>query len=427
MDTFQTPEYKRSRKAYIVQCTTEYLVSLLVTDVYLAKLLSSIGISDGLVGIISSFVTLAFVFQIFTLLIAKARVSSKKLVIVFDTVSIFCFISMYLVPFLPVGKTQKTILLVVCILTAYVCKYLIMNICFKWANSYVLPTKRASFSALKEKISLLSGTVFTAVVGYIIDKFEALDNLSGGFLFIAATILILNICNFICLILIKKDSPKESTSDNEPLSIALRKTVGNRNFRSVIVLTVLWDVARYFTVGFLGIFKTSDLMMSVFLVQLINIAAILVRFFISGPLGKYSDKKSYTKGFELGLCLAATAFFVNMFTSKSTWFLIIVYTILFNCSVAGTNQNSFNIVYSYVDSKYIVQAMAIKNCIGGLFGFGASILGGKILDVVQANNNIVFGIHIYGQQLLSAISFVIALIAIIFTRRVIEKQKIMIQ
>ena len=98
------------------------------------------------------------------------------------------------------------------------------------------------------------------------------------------------------------------------------------------------------------------------------------------------------------------AFFVNVFTTKTTWFFIIIYSILFNCSTAGTNQNSYNIVYSYVVSKYIIQAMAIKNCIGGLFGFAASIFVGKIFGPVQANNNIIFGIHIYGQQMLSAIS-----------------------
>ena len=428
MNKFNSSEYIRSRKAYVVQSTSEYFVSLLVTDVFLAKLLSSIGISDSLVGIISSFVTLAFVFQVLTLFMTKIKVNSKKTVMLFDTISIFCFMFMYLIPFLPVGKTQKTVLLILSILMAYFCKYLIVNICFQWANTYVDPTKRARFSSIKEIISLVSGVIFTALVGFAIDKFEEYNNLSGGFLFISAAIFILNVCNFISLACIKKDKPSaDNSKNNSSLMLVLRETVGNKNFKSVIILTILWDVARYSSVGFLGVFKNKDLMMSVFLVQLINMIANITRVFISKPLGRYSDKNSFSKGFELGLWMAATAFFVNMFTTKTTWFFIIIYTILYNCSYAGTNQNSFNIVYSYVNSKYIVQAMAIKNCIGGLFGFAASILGGKILDAVQTNNNMIFGIHIYGQQILSAISFVITLIAIIFIRKVIEKQKILIQ
>jgi len=84
-------------------------------------------------------------------------------------------------------------------------------------------------------------------------------------------------------------------------------------------------------------------------------------------------------------------------------------------------------VYSYVDSQYITQAMAIKNCIGGLFGFGASLIGGKILEIIQSNGNMVFGVHIYGQQILAVISFAVTVVAIIYTQKVIEKQKVMIQ
>jgi len=428
MDKFNSPEYVRSRKAYVVQCTVEYFVSILVADVFLAKLLSSLGISDSLVGIIASFITLAFVIQLFTLQLVKVKVSAKKLVMTLDTASIFFFMFMYLIPFVPAGKTVKTVLMVVSILFAYICKYLNLNICFRWANGYVAPDKRASFSAGKEMVSLLSGMVFTAIVGYIVDKFEMNNNLSGGFLFISLVILVLNICNFISFALIKKDSVEEKNLEtSEPVREVLHKTLGNKNFRRVIMLTVLFDIARYFSGGFMGIYKSKDLMMSVFLVQVINITANLMRFLISKPMGRYSDKKSFAKGFELALWIEAIAFFICIFTTKSTWYLIIIYTILRACATAGTNANSYNIVYSYVDSKYIVQAMAIKNCIGGLFGFGASVLGGMILDYVQKNGNSLFGLNVYGQQVLTAISFVVIVISIIYIRKTIVKQKVMIQ
>ena len=83
--------------------------------------------------------------------------------------------------------------------------------------------------------------------------------------------------------------------------------------------------------------------------------------------------------------------------------------------------------YSYVDSKYIAQAMAINNCIGGIFGFIASIAGSRILNAVQTNGNLVFGIHIYGQQILAGISAIVLIIAIIFTKKVIVKQPVIKQ
>ena len=53
---YSEKSYKRSRNAYKMECTFEYFVTLLIADAYLAKVLSSIGMSDALIGIVSSFV-----------------------------------------------------------------------------------------------------------------------------------------------------------------------------------------------------------------------------------------------------------------------------------------------------------------------------------------------------------------------------------
>ena len=83
---YDLAEYKRSRRAYMIQCTVEYFVSLLVTDAFLAKLLTSIGISDSLTGVISSFITLAFVIQLMSVFLVRKRTSTKRVVITFDTI-----------------------------------------------------------------------------------------------------------------------------------------------------------------------------------------------------------------------------------------------------------------------------------------------------------------------------------------------------
>ncbi len=426
-DVYLSPAYRKARAAYMAQCTFEYFVTLLVADAFLAKLLSAIGVSDAVVGIISSFISVAFVFQLASIFLVRSRLSAKSLVLIFDTSSQLFFMFIYLVPFLPVSEMTKKTLVVISILIAYAGKYLITSICYKWANSYVDPAKRGSYAANKEIISLISGIVFTALVGWVIDRFESIGNLNGGFLFIAVSMLLINICNFITLMLIKKDSEKEREEGAGKFSLVMRGTLGNRSFRHIIYLTVLWDAARYFTVGFMGIFKTKDLMISVFAVQVINMAANICRIFVSRPLGRYSDKKSFAKGFELALYFAAAAFLANVFTTPRHWYLVVVYTVFYNISLAGTNQNTFNITYSYVDKAYITQAMALKSSIGGICGFGASLLAGKILNVIQANGNTFLGVPMYAQQLLSLISLLIVAAAILFLHFVIAKQKVRIQ
>ena len=155
--------------------------------------------------------------------------------------------------------------------------------------------------------------------------------------------------------------------------------------------------------------------------------ANLCRLLLSKPLGRYSDRTFYASGYRLGLTLAACAFAVNIFCTKQTWWLIVLYTVLYNVSLAGTNQNGFNITYSYVKSEYVVQAMAIEKSISGICGFVAALAGGQILQGVQAAGNTFWGIPMYGQQLLSAISLIIAVVTIVFTKLVVEKQSRIVQ
>jgi len=427
LDKFNSKEYKRSRKMYAAQCTFEYFVTILVGDVFLAKLLTNIGISDSLIGIISSFVTLAFLFQLLSVFVAGKIKNIKKTVIIFQTIMQVLFTSLYLIPFMPFSTSVKTVIVMVSIFCAYIFNYLVASILFKWANSYVNPANRAEYSAVKEMISLFTGIIFTLVIGWAIDKFESIGNIHGGFLFISAAMLVLTILNFISLMGIKNINQQENTHTNPPLSEIFKNTLGNRNFVNVIIMTVLWDVTRYITIGFLGTFKTNDLLLTVGTVQLINMLANLGRLGLSLPFGRFSDRHSYASGMKLAFAIAALAFGINMFTTKDTWWCIIIYTVLFNISSAGSNQNSYNITYSYVKSDYIVHAMAIKNSIGGLFGFGASLVGSRILAHIQANGNSFLGIPMYGQQLLSAISFVMMIITILFVHFVIEKQKVMHQ
>ena len=425
-EKFESIEYKRTRMAYAAQCTFDYLICLLVSDAFLAKLLTDIGISDSLIGIISSIISFSFLFQLASIWLINIMKNTKRTVICFDCLSQFLFMCMYCVPFVDVNLETKTIIVIAITVLAYFSKYLVSSILFKWANSYVDPSNRGSFSAVKEMISLLCGMMFTLAVGFVVDKYEATGNIKNGFTFIIVILLLLNIFNFISLMKIGTNDTKE-TPRKVPMREVLANTVGNKNFRSVIILLSLWSVATYMTASFMGTFKTKELMLSVGAVQLINAIANGMRLIFSVPMGKYSDEKTYAKGLELALVIAAVGFAINACTTSKTWWLVIAHTILYNVSIAGTNANRFNITYSYVKSEYIAQAMTIQNSISGVLGFLATLAGSFILSYIQERDNMIFGIPVYGQQILSVISLIIVVVAIIYDRTVIEKQKVMVQ
>ena len=92
-EVYESKEYVRSRTSYILQASFEYCTSVLVADVFLAKLLTEIGMSDATIGIISSLISVSFLFQLAALRFAQCIRNIKKTVILFDTVSQLFFIA----------------------------------------------------------------------------------------------------------------------------------------------------------------------------------------------------------------------------------------------------------------------------------------------------------------------------------------------
>lgn len=423
---FESSAYKRSRTAYKWECTFEYFVALLVGNTFLAKLLTYLGFSDSETGIISSLITLAFLFQLVSVFVVRKITNTKLVAILFHTLSQVFFMSLYVVPFLPFAAGAKKPLTVICILLAYFGNYMVSTVIFRWGNSYVDPKKRASYTAGKEIISLISGMVVSLGAGYIFQWFEDQNNIEGGFIFAAIGILIFSLSDLAMLLIIKNDvKPKAKAGDGASMLDVFHNTLCNKNFLSIVLLQVLWNSSIYIVAGFLGTY--ANFLFKFSIVQAISVAGQLSRALFSKPFGKYTEKRTFAKGIELGIIIAAAAMLLNSFTSPSTAFFFIIYTVLYNICLAGVSGNITNITYSYVDSRYFSEASAIKNSIGGLCGFGTTLIGGKILDAVQSNGNQVFGIPMYGQQLLSIISFIMLIITFLFTHFVVGRQRVMVQ
>lgn len=202
-DLFDSPSYKRSRVAYHIQCVTEYLVTLLVADAFLAKLLKQIGLSDSTIGIVSSLMSLAFLVQLGTIFLMQHISNVKKAVILIDITSMLCFMFTYFLPFLPVFAAGKTILVFVTIGGGFLFKYLQLNLYYKWGNSFVRPEGREQFSARNEAISLGVGVLFTLVMGNLVDHYERAGHLETSFLIIACVITALAVIDLCMLLMIK--------------------------------------------------------------------------------------------------------------------------------------------------------------------------------------------------------------------------------
>lgn len=411
-ENFNSPQYKKYRRAYVTQCTVEHLVGLLVLDAFLATLLNYLDLSDAMVGIITSFATVAFVFQLFSVALVKSRFSTKKTVIFFDVISQSLFAFIYFLPFFPIAHDAKKGIVVVAVMVAQASKAVTLNLYFKWANRYVEDSERAEFSAKKECVSLICGIVFTAVMGYITDRFKDIGEIEGGLLFIALTMTVLNIINFISLIRIKDEPNRERESMRVSAREVMGHIISNKLFFYYLLIGMLGSVGSGLIGGFIGIYKIRELGLSLFVVQVINITADFVRMGVSMPFARYSKKYGFARGLFLSSIILYIGYFSVIFTAPGTKWLIIIYSVCLSVSSAGSYQNSFNIAYTLLPQKYMVQAMAILRTLTGVVSFLAALVGGKFLSIIQLNGNTVFGFNLYGQQFLAILGLSILIPAL---------------
>jgi Na+/melibiose symporter-like transporter len=333
----------------------------------------------------------------------------------------------FLLPFLPLQNSARTALVFITIGGGFLLKYLQLNLYYKWGNSFVKPEKRGAFSARNEAISMAAGVVFTLVIGALVDHYDKRGQIENSFIVIACVIAFLTILDFVMLLLIKNQSTEDALKQQQPIKKVIQNTLGNSSFRNMTIMLALFDVSMYLTTGFLGTFKTEDLLLSVGAVQLINIFAGILRCILSKPVGKWADKTSFAYVYRLGLWMYAFSYLLLVFTTKNTWWLIIGFAVCSNVAETGVSANTNNMTYSYVPIDYFVQAQAIRSSIAGILGFFASLLGSWILAAVQQNGNMVFGITVYGQQVLALLSCVVLLAAIVLNKCVVAKQRVMIQ
>lgn len=408
-------KYAFSRFLYIIEASLEYFVSIAVGTVYLAKITASIGMSDALTGILTAFVSLGCGFQIIALFISH-KTPVKRWVTVSHIISQSLFGLMYFVPLLNVPQFVKILLLIASLFFAQIIHNAISSPKINWYMALVDDKKRGSFTANKEICSLISGILFTYALGYVMDTYAT----KTAFIICGVTIFVLMALHTATLVFAKEKQTERRERVNVRKSV--KELFSNKTLIKIIILFILWNIASATTTSFAGAYQNGALGFSTTFSSIIIIIASIARAVFSRPFGKYADKHSFCKMLYICFTLELVAFTINIFTvpSNGKVMYIIFYTI-FAIGQAGINSSIINLAYDYMPNEQKTGALALINTFSGFTGFFTTLLVSPIVDYIQRNNNTLFGIKIYSQQLMSAISTVFVAIVILYLVVVISK------
>ncbi|MBQ8388001.1 MAG: MFS transporter [Clostridia bacterium] len=428
---FESKSYKKGRLFIIAEAAVEYFISLCITSTLLTALLNEMNVDPALHGIVGSITSLACISQLFSVFWVKKSYPAKRWICILNLINQLMFLVLYCIPFVNISSGAKLAIFIGVLLSAYLFQHYLTPSRTQWHMSLVEDSRRGVFTAKKEIISLVGGMIFSQTAGILIDYFKAKGDMRNCFIIFASTIAVLALIHFYLMLSIKEPKP-ELQPKKKSFSEIMTLIFGNKKLRSVLVFDALMAVSSV-SITFLSVYamvnekNPNTLGFSATFMATIGIIHALFRAAVSIPLGKYADKRSWVSLLRLCLSVMTVGHFCLVFCTPElgvgTTVLYIVFYLCYAFSIAGTNSSLTNLCFDYVEHEDRRYILGVKNSISGIIAFITSLAWGAIVSYIQGQNNTIFGITVYPQQLLSLISAVITLTLVVFVLPTLKKDK----
>ncbi|MDR0426268.1 MAG: MFS transporter [Clostridiales bacterium] len=415
--------YKSSRVFYVAEAAFEYFIAILIGGAYLAKITSAIGMSDGLTGVLFSFVSLGAGVQIFALFFADRR-SVKGYVTVLHTINQLCFAVIYLVPLFNISKSVKIVIFIVLLLGGQMISNIMNASKVNWLMALVPDKNRGRFTATKEIVSLIGGTAFSFAAGAVIDGFESAGNLNGAFIVGAAAIFVFAVLHSMTLIFSKEKVNEKSVAHGKVMR-DIKALLKNKTVLKILLLQALWNIAIFSTQPFYGSYQINELGFSMTFIAVLSIIYAVFRIVFSRIFGKFADKHTFVKMLNICYIVACASLCVNMFTvpANGKIFYTVFYT-LQAVAMAGINSGAVNLIYDNVEPKQRMRAYALQQSITGVIGFGTTTVMSLLVTFIQKNGNHFLGMNVYAQQVMSAIGALVVVLILVYVNAIARFKKV---
>lgn len=413
---------KRGKNLYIAEAGIEYLISILFAGTFLAKLTSEIGISDSLTGILSSIISLGCLFQLLSLTVHRPKV--KSLVVALSITNQLLFLFLYVVPLFSMSKTAKTVIFVIFILLAYLIYYFAHPKKISWLMSLVDDGERGTFTANKEIVSLIAGSIFTYAMGAVIDHLTEAGNTKLALIVCGIVVFVLTVLHTLTMIFTPEPEIKTDGTDQARTSIleTLPKILKNKKLMAVVPMFILYYIAKDVASPFFGTYQINELSFSLQLVSVLTLIGSIARIAVSRFWGKYADRNGFVRMLLWTFVFLTLAYLSSaLATPKTGLVTFALYYILHGIASGGINSALINLVFDYAAPEERSDSLAICQAVSGVFGFFTTLATAPLIALIQSNGNRVLGMTLYAQQLVSIIALVVCIISVLYIYKMISR------
>jgi Na+/melibiose symporter-like transporter len=436
-------DYKMSRVCYTVSDSAVQTIVQLAGGTFLVALLSYVGVSDAHIGVITSLASLAALSQIFTLNFTNGL---KKFKFFVCLVAQFRFLLafIYFIPFLSISNQKRVWMVVGFYLIAQIFVQIGTPATQDWIASLVPSRLRGKYFSIKDTVAIFVTSTIMLLAGVVLDFYKKKDILTGFFI-LGCLIFILVVINVVALTKMKepkmsflnkdgkemhgtlaKKAKQEITLEKKvSLSSECKQAFASKRFRKVLFLNLLWMTSFYIAAPFIATYQIKELNIPYTFIMIVNFGACLFRMFLTLRMGKCGDRYGMAKVLKYAFAALGVQYLILALTMpNNAYIMTIIGTLCAAAAWSFIGIGMFGIQLEFLDRDKRIMQLTLMSAISGVYGFGVSWVGGKVLTALQRIKLSIGTVSFYAQQVLFLIGFIMIIVTIFYTRYAIQSQKI---
>ncbi len=400
-------DYVRSRNFSILEGCTARTIFNFTSGAFLAGFASYLGADDGFNGIIGAIPVLAGVIQLFSPMYFEKTEKRKLQITLLNFMHRLLLGLMVFIPFIATGRTPRLFLLA----GMYFLAYLLQSFANPASSGMLIDLTpesiRGRYFGVRESYLLAVGTVFTLVMGVVMDAFDRGGNQYGGFIVMFSLTLLLAVGNLVFWSCIKEPPTKRNA-----MTLGIRQIITiplkDKGFRRIVILFVLYNVGLQIGGPFFSVYMVTGLKLDYTYIMIMSMLGTLTNVFLVRVWGRVADKKSWIFVIKYSIMLLGMTHFLWFFVNSSTAYVLVPFLhIVSGAAWAGIGISTFNIQFTFSPEEGRTVYIGFNAALGGLMGFGGTLAGSALLALFGRLSVNLSGFTFGGMQIILCTSGVL--------------------
>jgi len=399
-------DLEKNRLLCITEGASARAIYNLTTGAFLVGFLKAMGADDTVCGYIVPIPVLASAIQFLSPITLESLEYRKGIIIAGSLTHRLLLSVLIVIPFLPLDASLKLWLTAGIFLLSNFALSFITPAVSNMYVSFVPQSMRGKYFGKRESYLLMTATVFSLILGKVLDIFEEKGSEMTGYVVLYASVFLLTIVNVVSLAGMK-EVPLNHSKDRMRISEVFSLPLKNRMFVRYFIMSMMWNIAIQIASAYFSVYLVSDLDMSYTAITLLNLLNSVLYIISAGMWGRLADRRGWTVTTMVCFAILAvchTIWFLSFRGSPILTLLLILAHATGGIAWSGINISLFNIQFDFTPDEKRTVYIGFSAAAGGTVGYAAAILGSELVSAFGNTDIYACGVRIDIKQILFLLS-----------------------